>query len=285
MKYTVIGSTGFIGSEISNYLMQSGENECIGVGSHMCDLTDAAKAQEVLPSLVRDAVVVYAAGIPRLRSNTLEAMIANISMLFNLLNVFKTASPEKVIFLSSVEVYGAPKSLPIVEDSKIKPETMYGIGKVTGELMLQASIEKIPLAILRLPGVYGIDDKGLGLIGKLMQCIRDCKEFTLLGNGLEQRDFLYSGDIPRAVEALAKTDFKKVIINLVSGKSHTVAEIMDMLFKRYGDCPVRALPGTTLPCHLSFDASMREKVIKGFEMTPLDKGIKSYGPGKREVTQ
>ena len=285
MKYAVLGSTGFIGSQIHDYLMQSDQNECVGISSHVCDLADAEKVKEVLPPLVRDAVVVYAAGIPRLKSNTLDAMIGNISMLFNILEAFKSAPPAKIIYLSSVEVYGIPKSLPLTEESEIRPETLYGIGKVTAELMLQRFHKNIPLAILRLPGVYGGKDKGLSLIGKLMKCIRGCEEFTLFGNGIEQRDFLYGGDIARAVEALAKTEFKEVIINLASGKSNTVAEIMDMLFKRYGNCPIHKLPGTTPLCHLSFDPTMRKRVIKGFEMTPLDQGIKGYSLEKREATQ
>ena len=209
MRFVVFGGSGFIGSRIITNLASSTKNECIAISSKDCDLRDPVNTNKFLYKILPDAMVIYAAGIPRLRSNNFASFAYNTRMIHNLINSFQEAPPRSVIFLSTMEVYGIPQELPIREETPVRPETLYGIGKAAAELMLQQWQRRsgTPLAILRLPGVYGPGDNGKGFIDALIQAVKTGKEFTLYGGGIERRDFVFVNDIARVIESLTKTPF------------------------------------------------------------------------------
>lgn len=61
-----------------------------------------------------------------------------------------------IIFASSREIYGEPKSFPVNEDHPLQPINYYGRCKQTAEAMLQGvAIDGITSVILRLSNVYG----------------------------------------------------------------------------------------------------------------------------------
>ena len=283
MRYVVLGGSGFIGSSIKEMLSALPGSECISLSSDQCDLRDSLDTARVLTPLMCGAMVVYAAGIPRLRSDTLATMIDNITMIHNVVAVLRQARPRLVVFLSSVEVYGIPEKLPITEQTAINPETLYGIGKVAAELMLRRWHRdvRIPLAVLRLPGVYGPGDRGRGLIGALVRAVREGREFKLIGEGIEQRDFIFVEDVAKAVAALAEVEFDELTLNLATGTGYTVAEIAKRVFVIYGECPLQPVPQVNRTCHLRFDVSFLRKTLPQLTMTPLTEGLERYrlGPG------
>ena len=76
--------------------------------------------------------------------------------------------PNKIIFLSTVEVYGDKKRLKINEKSSLNPLNLYAEGKLFQEKELKkfSKKNKINFNILRLPGFYGKDDKN-SIISKM----------------------------------------------------------------------------------------------------------------------
>ena len=112
-KRVILGGTGFIGTAIARRMSLEPGSSCVSLSSALCDLSIYEQCHETLPSLVDDATVVFAAGIPRMRSNTLTAMQDNLVMIHNLTEVFRENPPRRVVFLSSVELYGLPARLPI----------------------------------------------------------------------------------------------------------------------------------------------------------------------------
>ena len=274
----ILGGTGFIGATIVRRLALEPGTSSVSLSSAQCDLSVSEQCRETLPPLVEDATVIFAAGIPRMRSNTLAALQANLAMIHNLTELFCQTPPRRVIFLSSVEIYGQPSRLPIDEETEIAPRTLYGIGKVAAELMLEAWHMKsgVPLVTLRLPGIYGPGDKGRGLIGKLMQCVPSGESFQLYGDGSSQRDFVLAEDLAEIVATLTATEFTRLTLNVATGRSHSVAEIIKHVFALYDACPVSKVSQAEPDYDLLFDISRLHEVFPALAMTPLDEGLKRY---------
>jgi len=278
MKYLVLGGSGFIGSSIRKQLSMEQNANCLSMSSALCDLRDPSKTMEVLAPVTSGAVVVYAAGIPRARSDTFEMMIDNITMVRNVVDVFQQAPPRLVIFISTVEIYGVPDQLPITEHTTLRPVSFYGVGKVAAELMLGSWQRNtgIPLAILRLPGVYGPGDQGRGFIGALMRSINDGREFNLFGDGNAQRDYVFVEDVAKVVACLKELRFDQLTINLATGTCYSLLEIIDQAFVTHGPCPLKAVPDTNQPYDLCFDNSLLRKSLPHLVMTSLSEGLERY---------
>ncbi|MDA1018146.1 MAG: NAD-dependent epimerase/dehydratase family protein [Planctomycetota bacterium] len=281
----VLGGQGFIGSAVVEYLQSRSDLDCTPVSSSNCDLLQLDRCIETLSPIVRGAVVVFAAGIPRLRGDTVDAMLDNQRMVHNLIDVFRIAVPQKVVFLSSVEVYGPSATRPITEETPLRPMRRYAIGKVAAEMGLQAWQREsgCPLAILRLPGIFGPNDAGRGLIGMLVKAIRAQTEFRLIGDGSALRDFVWVQDVARLIGELIGTKFDELILNLATGQSESVSAIMQRLFARFGECRVVHAPTAERDCDLVFDTSRLQKAVPGFKPTPLGEGLAAYETGRRKT--
>jgi len=279
MKIVIFGGSGFIGNNLCNILEKQYGEKCFPVCSKDYDLIENNIINNELRKTLKGSFVVYAAGIPRLVSDDLDIMYNNITMVENFIGLLNKFEPKKVIYLSSVEVYGMPKELPISEKTSLWPETHYGMGKIIGEKLLSRwhRLNKIPLCILRLPGVYGYGDKGLGLIGKMIKCIKEKKQFELFNEGLEKRDYLYVADIAKAIYLLKFSDFYFSIINLISSKSYSVKSIIYEIQKKYGKCKIKQTCDKKFkPQHLVFDNGELNKILPGIQMTDLTDGINCY---------
>jgi len=277
-KYLIIGKSGFMGSRLHKAISGLPDTECSSISSKDCDLMNPIQTNNVIPPLSKNAVVIYSAGITRLRSDDGCALTNNLTMLYNLIEALKESPPCKIIFLSSVEIYGIPDKLPISEETELKPETLYGVGKITAELMLQRWYRqtKVPIAVLRLPGIYGPGDGGFGFIGALVKSIKEQKEFNLIGGGIEHRDYVYVEDIVKIITILSNFDFKELTLNIATGKSMTISEIIKQVFSLYGECQLKHSPQIQKVCHLKFNTSALKKIIPQFTMTTLAEGLKKY---------
>jgi len=274
----IIGGTGFIGAAIARGCA-SEAGSCIALGSTACDLTDAASCAEHLPRLLDGNCVVYAAGIPRARADTLEALQANLAMVHNLLAAMREVQPSRMVFLSSVEVYGIPGELPVDEQTESRPRTLYAVGKVAAELMLRRWHDDThtPLAVLRLPGVYGPGDRGRSLVGKLVESARSGQTFPLAGTGSWRRDYVWVDDMARVVTALMETDFAELTLNVATGRSLSIRDVIDRVAALYGPIALNGVAERGPDGHLEFDISQRRAVLPGVELTGLEEGLKAYG--------
>jgi len=307
----ILGGTGFIGSAIASGCSRDGVS-CTALGSMDCDLTDPAACAERLPPLLDGNTVVYAGGIPRARTDTLDALHANLAMINNLVAAMREARPSRLLFLSTVEVYGIPRKLPIDEQTALCPRTLHGVGKVAAELMLRTWHDDTgtPLAVLRLPGVYGPADRGLSVVGKLVRCARSGQPFPLVGEGSWRRDYVWADDIARVVTALLETDVmtqsgcgrerplaeaqrtrrpsavsappretdscSELTLNVVTGRSLSIREVIDRVAALYGPVPLNTVDETGPDGHLEFDISRRRAVLPGVELTGLEEGLSCF---------
>ena len=90
----------------------------------------------------------------------------------------------------------------ITEELLPQPFNYYSISKLSSESILKKVCfkNKIPLLILRMPGIYGPGDDDISLINKFVKSALTKKKVTLIGNGKDKRDLVYVDDIYKIIK-------------------------------------------------------------------------------------
>ncbi len=112
---------------------------------------------------------------------------------------------QKVVFASSAAVYGDVETLPVREDAPCRPLSPYGIDKLGSEhwLQYQNSIFNMDAQPLRFFNVYGPRQDPHSPYSGVISIFSDRAsagvELRIFGDGEQTRDFVYVGDVSRAI--------------------------------------------------------------------------------------
>lgn len=171
-------------------------------------------------------------------------------------NVVKSAidaKAKRVVFFSTIAVYGDSHGQILTEETPPKPNTFYGQTKYSAErIVLEARDEGgLPMGtVLRFGAIYGAHIKGnyLRLLAALSK-----RRFIPIGKGSNRRSLIYDKDAGRAA-VLAATHPAAAgrVFNVTDGEFHTLQEIITCMCRALGrnqprislpEGPARALAG------------------------------------------
>ena len=152
-------------------------------------------------------------------------------------NVFKAClnhKVERLVHVSSSEVYGSARYKPMDETHQFNPHSTYSVAKAAADMWAQTLHweHKLPVVILRPFNTFGPRET---LPYFIPEMIRQClKEPTIrVGNLETNRDFTYVDDTVNAmIAALETKDIEGEIINLGTSKTHKMKEILDLIKKK-----------------------------------------------------
>jgi UDP-glucose 4-epimerase len=152
MKILVTGGAGYIGSVVTETLIDSGHEVVIidnlstghrgavnpGAEFHEGDLLDTAFVENVLAGGI-EAVCHFAAfsQVGESVSDPLKYYTNNVTGAISLLSSMKKAGTGYFLFSSTAAVYGEPEEMPVTEDSALMPVNAYGNTKLAIERMLR----------------------------------------------------------------------------------------------------------------------------------------------------
>ena len=239
-RRTLVIGCGFIGSNVATQLASGDKPPVVltrsrpsdqvvaAVGEAHVHLGDAADMETVESLLDGIEHVAFCAGglLPsaseedpeRDRELTLKPVRAVIEAL--------RRHPEVTLtYLSSGgTVYGDPARLPAAEDDPTVPVSSYGELHLACEREIEkARIEQgLSSRILRCATVYGElqrPDRGQGAIVTFLHRISRGEPIQLYGDGSTIRDYVYVGDVGRAMIALMSRPGGPAVINVGSGSS------------------------------------------------------------------
>lgn len=202
----VTGATGFIGANLlpqlkrENYKVRVLIRDDKAVIKADERVIGNLETGEGLEDLFKGAdIVVNLAGRIELPFNDLVNI--NALAVYNLCDVAIKAGVKKLIHISTAAVYGLPKNEePFTEDDSLEPNTPYGLSKLLGEEILtyyQRNF-KLPVIILRPPNIYGPKNDH-GVVYNLIKSEKEKGRLMIHGDGTQQRDFLYVGDLVEAI--------------------------------------------------------------------------------------
>jgi UDP-glucose 4-epimerase len=275
-KAIVLGARGFIGGEIADLLRKNPSLEVIPLGSKECDLTMLDHVREKLSPMAKGAHIVMCSAILRLPGEPRRVFDANVSMAQNIVTALKTIHIKSFIFLSSTDVYGRPPSeIPMRESSPAKPTGAYGESKLVSEGILRDGFD-CPLAILRLPGVYGRSDKGNSIVGAFLKKILNDEAITLDNGGRQLRDYIHAENVAQIVEALILNP-RNTLLNLATGSAMSISEVVDVIGTALGKTARKVVVGNPNPSYdFVFDVSRLKETLPHIKLIPLEEGIRRY---------
>ena len=231
MKYLIIGSKGFIGNRLKEYLE---EKKKIVFGADVVVDYKENDNYFLIDSSNSDFKSIFeyeqfdvcincsgAASVPDSIKHPLRDYFLNTVNVFKILDSIRSYQKEcKFINLSSAAVYGNPRELPIKEQAVAAPLSPYGIHKLQSEQICKEFYKffNIPTCSLRIFSAYG---EGLNkqLFWDLYKKSKSNENINLFGTGKESRDFIYISDLINAIELISINGaFKGDTINIANGE-------------------------------------------------------------------
>ena len=254
-KIVVTGAAGFIGSNLTDSLLEQGA-EVIGIDNlfngrlenldqafkhdnfkfHKGDIRDL----NFLLDVFKDVDIVYHkaafTSVPQSVKMPENCNDVNVNGVLNVLNAARRMNVEKIIFASSSSVYGDTPTLPKKEDMCRIPISPYGVAKLACEAYMQAyhKVYGLKTASLRYFNVYGPRQKDSTYSGVIAiwlgNIIRD-EDLTIFGDGKNSRDFTYIKDVIQANLLVVKQDVAGEIINIGAGSPITMTNLAKLILK------------------------------------------------------
>lgn len=267
MKYIVTGGAGFIGSHLTDTLIQEGHEVIIidNFSTGACaNVNPVARLMEadirdfdaIRPAFNGADTVFHCAALPRIQPairDPREANSVNITGTLHVLLAARDAGVKRVVYSGSSSVYGTQPVQPFREDMRPNPLNPYAIQKLVGEMYCKNFTELygIPTVILRYFNVYGpreiLEGAYATVIGIFRRQLERGQPMTMVADGDKKtRDFTYVSDIVRANVLAGKSDKvgRAEIINVGTGKHYTIKELAAMFGGPIEVIPAR--PGETV---------------------------------------
>jgi nucleoside-diphosphate-sugar epimerase len=219
-------------------------------------------------------------GVKRVETEPL-GILEDLNGIKNILELSRKHKVEKLVFASSSEVVAEP--LIVLEKEKIShnERDVYGLVKTLGEKLTQIYHERegVPGCALRFYNVYGprqdSSDQGF-VIGIFMRQVLEGKSPTVLGDGLQTRDFMFVKDgVEAAIRAILSEKATGEIIDVGRGRQITILGLAERIIELSG----KGLKPEFLPERKTDiryqcpDVKKMRSLLKFVPKCPLDKGL------------
>lgn len=274
IKILVTGATGFIGTELINYLSNKKFNVS-GISNTTnsnnitkIPLNDLKKLNGFMSKNNFDIVIHLAAKVENdnVFDNPMNMFNANCQQTINLLDASVKNKIKKFIFISGHNVYGKTNYLPIDENHVTDPLTNYGLTKLIGEHITKMYHLTYGLQIinLRVSTVYGPGQPRERIIPKMILHVKNNKQMLLHKhkNGFQLLDFVHVRDVCKAIELSCKSKKSFATYNIASGNPITVEEISKLICK-FSKNDIFKIKKTNYEInHYFYDISKSKKELK-----------------------
>ena len=230
MKIVVTGAAGFIGSNLTDYLLERGHT-VIGIDNLSTGLKRFLKKAEANPGFsffqedlkakdLKDKIdgadmVYHLAANADVRfglDHPSKDLEENTIATFNLLEAMRAVGCNKIAFSSTGSVYGEAAVIPTPENCPFPVQTsLYGASKLACEGLLQAYSEGYGFTswIFRFVSILG-ERYTHGHVYDFYKKLReDPTRLNVLGNGYQKKSYLYIQDCLEAIDLAVNSDNQK----------------------------------------------------------------------------
>ena len=266
MRVLVTGAAGFIGSHLSEALIERGD-EVVGLDNlddyyspdikrrnleHLLTCAgftwfeDDVRNNDALNNIGKnhplDGVVHLAAraGVrPSIRQPALYADV-NLAGTTNMLEMARNHEIRNFIFASSSSVYGERKETPFKEvDPVDHPVSPYAATKKAGELLCHTyhHLFGLDVACLRFFTVYGPRQRPEMAIHKFTRLIDHGEQVPMYGDGAARRDFTFIDDIIDGILRSIDQNDGYSVYNLGNNRMVTLEELIGLIGESLGKEP------------------------------------------------
>ncbi len=258
MQILITGVAGFIGFNLSKYLLKSKNFKIFGIDNlnnyyskslkidrlkelkkhgnfkfEKIDLTKRKKLQNFFKKKRISLIINLAAqaGVRYSLKKPTEFNDNNIVGFYNIIDAAHKNKIKKIIYASSSSVYGDSKSFPLKENQKINPKNIYALSKKINEEMAnvfssQYNISFIGLRFFTVYGEWGRPD--MFMMKYLNSSYNFSKKFYLNNFGNHTRDFTYIQDVCKIIKKIiySKKKISNDIFNICSDNPINLSKII-----------------------------------------------------------
>jgi UDP-glucose 4-epimerase len=292
LKILVTGGAGFIGSNIVDEYVLRGHKVIVvdnlssgKIGNvnkkakfYKVDIRNFSELKKIFQKEKVDIINHHAAQIDVRKSVENPQFDAEVNIIgtLNLLQLAIQYKIKKFIFASSGgTIYGECKNSSAPKESSVyKPESPYGCAKLAIEYYLgyYNTIYGIKVAVLRYGNVFGPrqDPFGeAGVVAIFANKMLKNDDVYIFGDGRQQRDFVFVKDVVRANVLCLKKEFKKLVVNIGTGKAISVNELFYNMKKIVGYTKTQI-----------YKPARKGEVFKSYLNNELAKKLLSWEPKK-----
>jgi UDP-glucose 4-epimerase len=175
--------------------------------------------------------------------NPREDFTTNVLGTLNVLEMCERHGVPRLLYASSMAVYGEAGELPVGETSPCVPTSYYGISKHCAESYLLAAsqnpLSRLKVTALRMFNVFGplqsLTNPYQGVVSVFISNVISDQPVTIYGTGHQTRDFIYIDDIVRAwLLAIDNDAACNRAINLGSNTRVSVLELLTAVLEAAG---------------------------------------------------
>jgi UDP-glucose 4-epimerase len=176
-------------------------------------------------------------------ANPLTDLRINYGGTVHVLEYARAAGVKKVVMASSAAVYGDVTEFPVDEDAVCHPVSPYGAHKLASEhaLFYYSAVHGVQTTALRFFNVYGPrqdpSSPYSGVISIFADRAGGARDLMIFGDGEQTRDFVYVGDVVRAIVGALFADgpaTDRAAINVGTGAEITVKELARIIVELSG---------------------------------------------------
>jgi len=250
VRAIVTGGAGFIGSNLVDALiargdsvdivdnLSSGKRENVNEQARL-HVRDIREPLEDLFAELRSEVCFHLAAQADVRVSVerpdYDAEV-NVVGTVRVLEAARSVGARVVFSSTGGAIYGECRR-PADEASERLPLAPYGTAKLAGEeyLLTYQRLHGMKNVILRFGNVFGPrqDPHGeAGVVAIFLGLLRDGETCLIFGDGKQERDYVYVGDVVAA--ALKAAEVEGGIFNVGTGRASSVLELYDLCRKAAG---------------------------------------------------
>ncbi|MBI4686481.1 MAG: SDR family oxidoreductase [Nitrospirae bacterium] len=296
MKVVVTGGAGFIGSHITDKLINNGDEVVIvddlSTGRQE-NINGKAKFYKIdiqspeLESIFEKEhpdYVCHQAAQKDVRISVSDPIYdARINILgtLNLLQNCIKYNVKKVVFASTGgAIYGEQEVFPVPETHPTRPISPYGVAKLVAEhyLYYYKTIYGLDYVSLRYANVYGPrqDPHGeAGVVAIFIQKMLNGEQPIINGDGEQTRDFVYVDDVARANILAIRNNSSENVFNIGTGIETTVTQLFIRIRESVAPSIEEkhgvAKEGEQLRSVIDF--TQAKKILKWEPIVSLDEGL------------
>jgi nucleoside-diphosphate-sugar epimerase len=239
----ITGITGFTGRYVAHELTMAGF-EVHGLGERAStlanytrvDINDVAALQLAVAAICPE-VVIHLAGLAAVAGNKAEDFYrVHILGTRNLLEAIAMQAPDIkcVLLASSAHVYGNSTEGVLSESTLLNPANDYAVSKLAMESMARLWQDRLPIVIARPFNYTGVGQTDAFLLPKIVDHFKAAKKTIELGNLDVFRDYSDVRAVAIAYRRLIEVCPVGETINVCSGISHSLNEVLEMVAKIMG---------------------------------------------------
>ncbi|HKC65031.1 MAG TPA: NAD-dependent epimerase/dehydratase family protein [Pyrinomonadaceae bacterium] len=304
MRSLVTGASGHLGSYLVRRLLREGAEvfALVRPDSDLWRLADVLDRIEVIRADLSDVKRIQSSiteakpeatfhlawqGVTSGFKNDARQITLNVAGSLDLFEIIRTTGCKLWVGVGSQAEYGTHNEI-LTEETPVRPETAYGVAKLSLGLLTQklCELSGIRFIWLRLLATYGPKDDERHLIPSVIRHLL-AGESPQLTSGEQKWDYLYVADAADAIYRAAVRESAHGVFNLSSGEAHTVRKLVEQIRNiidpslplGFGEIPTLA----DQIMHLQADISKLREATGWTPQTSLEEGLKRTIEWSREA--